>query len=105
MGEAVLLSIAGAIILILLGVIGNLYLREWKRQDEDKQTLSKVMSEGFTKLESLIGGVAAQAQRLERDCVTWEDLGKELGPLKAGQVNHGERLVALETNCKAEHGK
>lgn len=56
---------------------------------------------------SFRGWMGRVNQKLDKvnDCVTWEELGKELGPLKAGQVNHGERLVALETNCKAEHGK
>jgi len=39
------------------------------------------------------------------DCVTWEALDKELGPIKVAITNHGERLVAVETTCKDKHGK
>lgn len=98
---AVLLSIAGALILILLAIIANFYRRERSRQDEDKQTLSEMMSAGFTELKALIGGVAAQAQRLERDCVTWDEFNK----LKADVTHHSTEIAVIRTTCNQIHEK
>lgn len=97
----VLLSIAGALILVLLAIIGNFYRREWKRQDEDKKTLSQMMADGFAELKTLVSGVSAQAQRLERECVTREEFNK----LKADVTHHSTEIAVIKTTCQAERGK
>lgn len=39
-----------------------------------------------------------------KDCVTWDELARELGPLRDGREDHEKRLGVLETKCEARHG-
>ena len=43
--------------------------------------------------------------KVEKDCVTWDDLNKELGPIKRKTDAHEVELATLKATCKAEHGK
>lgn len=36
-------------------------------------------------------------------CVTWDDLGKELGPVKSTVQDHADRLTRVETRCEEHH--
>jgi hypothetical protein len=94
MSESAMLALAGTVIVLLLGVIGHL-LRQ------DRQSIAATMAAGFAELKTLIAGVAAQAQRLERDCVTWEDFNK----LRADVTCQGTEIAVIKKTCEVEHGK
>jgi len=38
-------------------------------------------------------------------CVTWDDLGKELDPMKADVRDHERRITVVETMCKERQEK
>ena len=38
-------------------------------------------------------------------CVTWEELGRELSPLRHKEENHEARIKEIEVTCKNNHRK
>lgn len=38
-----------------------------------------------------------------KDCVTWEELARELGPIRLKGEDHDARLKEIEVTCKNHH--
>ena len=38
-----------------------------------------------------------------KDCVTWEELARELGPIRVRGEDHEKRIGAIEVTCKQQH--
>jgi hypothetical protein len=38
-----------------------------------------------------------------KDCVTWDELNRQLGPLRNRGESHEKRLEAIEVRCKLQH--
>jgi hypothetical protein len=95
------LTAAGAIILLLVGIVGWMY-------QEDRAGLSTRMKEGFDEVKQMFVAQTARfdkiderQNRLAKDCLTWHDL-RELGfedRLRA----HDRDIAALKATCKAKH--
>lgn len=96
MTESAMLALAGAVILLCLGIIGW-FIR----------TGFEGIKDGFTELKEMFNTLTARFDRLaekQSDCVTWDDLAREIDPLKEKIESHGHSIVALQTTCKAVHG-
>lgn len=94
MTESAMLSIAGALILLLLGIIG--YMAR-----QDRQSISVTMAAGFAELKTLVASIEARLRQAEKDCVTWEALES----VKLDTKGLDRRVTAVEAKCKAEHGR
>ncbi len=38
-----------------------------------------------------------------KDCVTWDELNRQLGPLRNRGESHEKRLEAIEVRCQMQH--
>jgi len=55
------------------------------------------------KLETLANVLTGVRHDL-KDCVTWDELSRELSPVRASRDDHERRIGVLETKCEARHG-
>lgn len=94
-----LFAIAGAVILILLGIIG------WQYSEERKGILGSVR-DGFSEIKGLVASLTARFDKLDerqRDCMTWDDW-RAMG-LEEKVREHDRDIAGIKATCKAEHGK
>jgi hypothetical protein len=99
MSEGAMLSVAGAVILVLLGIIG------WQYRQERKGILDSVR-DGFTEIKSLVAALTARFDKLDerqRDCMTWEDW-RAMG-LEEKVREHDRDIASIKATCKAEREK
>lgn len=94
MTEAAMLSLSGAVILLLLGIIAFM-LRQ------DRKGIAESIKAGFDEVKALISAIDARQRLTEKDCVTWADMEKE----RLRITEHDRRITIIETTCKSEHGK
>lgn len=93
------LAVAGAVILVLLGIIG------WQYSEERKGILTSVR-DGLAEIKGLVAALTARFDKLDerqRECMTWDDF-RALG-LEDKVREHDRDIATIKATCKAEHGK
>lgn len=96
-----MVPVAGGVILLCLTIIGCLIKVLMDRGFESIQ-------DGFVEVKNMFNSLVARFDKLDerqRECVTWADLDKELGPLKSSRDSHEKRIIRIETTCEGKHGK
>lgn len=96
---SLVLATAGALIAILLAVIG------WQYREERKGVLTSV-KDGFAEIKSMFAALTARFDKLDerqRECMTWEDW-RAMG-LEEKVREHDKELASIKATCKAAHGK
>ena len=58
----------------------------------------------LNRIDAKLDRIEDRQGRTEKDCVTWEALDKELGPVRKKAENISDRLLVVETQCKKQHG-
>ena len=86
------LGVAGAIILILFGVIGSM-LRA------DRGSISADIKAGFAEVKALIAVIDSRQRQTDKDCVPWEEFDK----LRKDFVFLDKRQTIVETTCSNNH--
>ena len=90
MTEAAMLVISGAILLLLLAIIG------WFVSDK-----LATLTMGIAALHTKFDNVIAEQAQLKKDCVPWEEFDK----LKVDVTHINTEIAVIKTTCNAEHGK
>lgn len=95
--------IVGGIITVLVGALG--WLIQWLMagQKEAIQNVGKKLEKQGEKLEKQSETLTEIKLGL-RECITWSDLEKAVGPIEQGHKDHEHRLTVLET-CHLNDGK
>jgi hypothetical protein len=95
------LTIAGAAILLLVGIVGWMY-------QEDRRGLSSRMRDGFDEVKQMFIAQSAKYDKLDerqdeldRDCLKWEDL-RRLG-YDEKLRDHDRDIAAMKATCREKH--
>jgi len=94
MNQEMALQTAGALILVLVAVIGFM-LRQ------DRKSIAESIKAGFDEVKALIAAIDTRQRQIDKDCVTWADLNE----VKVKVLEHETEIAVIKTTCANEHGK